>query len=175
MMEQRVTVRETDVNPGGGRVLHVYDTGPAEAGSAGARDARLPVFWLHGTPQIGAPVRVILVQVGKFRACMVNPEITDVGAEDFHVWDDCFSFPNLLVRVNRAYRATLRYIDMKGTVVTMDLDGPMAELLQHELDHLDGILALDQPTGLDPFAYRAEWEKNHKPTERYGPPRPREV
>ena len=43
MMEQRVTVRETDVNPGGGRVLHVYDTGPAEAGSAGARDARLPV------------------------------------------------------------------------------------------------------------------------------------
>jgi len=43
------------VNPGGGRVLHVYDTGPAEAGSAGARDARLPVFWLHGTPQIGAP------------------------------------------------------------------------------------------------------------------------
>jgi len=126
-------------------------------------------------PQIGAPVRVVLVEVGKFRACMVNPEITDVGAEDFHVWDDCFSFPNLLVRVNRAYRATLRYIDMKGTVVTMDLDGPMAELLQHELDHLDGILALDQPTGLDPFAYRAEWEKNHKPTERYGPPRPREV
>ena len=48
-------MRETDVSLGGGRVLHVYDTGPAEAGSAGARDARLPVFWLHGTPQIGAP------------------------------------------------------------------------------------------------------------------------
>jgi len=126
-------------------------------------------------PQIGAPVRVVLVEVGKFRACMVNPEITDVGADDFQVWDDCFSFPNLLVRVNRAYRATLRYADMKGKVVTMDLEGPMAELLQHELDHLDGILALDQPIGLDPFAYKTEWEKNHKPTERYGPPRPREV
>jgi len=112
-------------------------------------------------PQIGAPV--------------LNPEITDVGAEDFHVWDDCFSFPNLLVRVNRAFRATLRYTDMKGKIVIMDLEGPMAELLQHELDHLDGILAIDQPSGLDPFAYRAEWEKNHKPTERYGPPRPREV
>ncbi|PYP40187.1 MAG: hypothetical protein DMD48_04395 [Gemmatimonadetes bacterium] len=87
-------------------------------------------------PQIGAPVRVVLVEVGKFRATMVNPEITDVGAEDFHVWDDCFSFPNLLVRV---------------------------------------ILALDQPSGLDPFAYKAEWEKHHKPTERYGPPRPREI
>jgi len=126
-------------------------------------------------PQIGAPVRVVLVEVGKFRATMINPEITDVGAEDFHVWDDCFSFPNLLVRVNRAFRATLRYTDMKGKIVMMDLEGPMAELLQHELDHLDGILAIDQPSGLDPFAYRAEWEKNHKPTERYGPPRPREV
>src|SRR5437764_13541667 len=54
-MGQRVTVRETDVSPGGGRVLHVYDTGPAGAGTAGARDALVPVFWLHGTPQIGAP------------------------------------------------------------------------------------------------------------------------
>ena len=72
-------------------------------------------------PQIGAPVRVVLVEVGKFRACMINPEITDVGAEDFHVWDDCFSFPNLLVRVTRAYRATLRYTDMKGEVVIMEI------------------------------------------------------
>src|SRR5437016_6240165 len=69
----------------------------------------------------------------------------------------------------------VRYTDMKGKIMTMDLEGPMAELLQHELDHLDGILALDQPSGLDPFAYRAEWEKHHKPTERYGPPRLREV
>ena len=126
-------------------------------------------------PQIGAPVRVILVETGKFRATMINPEITDVGSDDFQVWDDCFSFPNLLVRVTRAYRATLRYTDLKGKVNTMDLEGPMAELLQHELDHLDGILAIDQPSGLDPFAFRTEWEKNHKPDERYGPPRPREV
>ena len=126
-------------------------------------------------PQIGAPVRVVLVETGKFRATMINPEITDVGSEDFQVWDDCFSFPNLLVRVTRAYRASLRYTDLKGKQVTMELEGAMAELLQHELDHLDGILAIDQPIGLDPFAYRAEWEKHHKPDERYSPPRPREV
>lgn len=53
--EQQVTVRVTEVSGGGGRVLRVYDTGPGEAGPAGARDARLPVFWLHGTPMIGAP------------------------------------------------------------------------------------------------------------------------
>ncbi len=51
----------------------------------------------------------------------------------------------------------------------------MAELLQHEIDHLDGILAVDRAIGLDPFAFRSEWEKNHDPAERYGPPKPREL
>src|SRR5712692_11787287 len=126
-------------------------------------------------PQIGAPVRVVLVEVGKFRATMINPEITDVGAEDFLVWDDCFSFPSLLVRVNRAYQITVNYTDPKGKQNTMELEGPMAELLQHEIDHLDGILALDRASGVDPFAFRSEWDKVHKLEERYGPPKPREV
>ena len=53
--------------------------------------------------------------------------------------------------------------------------GAMAELLQHEIDHLDGILAVDRATGLDPFAYRSEWEKRHELSDRYGSPRPREL
>lgn len=127
-------------------------------------------------PQIGAPVRVVFVEIkGKQRWVMVNPEITDVGSEDFLVWDDCFSFPNLLVRVTRAHRATLTYQDLEGETHTMELEGPMAELLQHEIDHLDGILAVDRASGLDPFAFRSEWEKLHDTAERYGPPKPREV
>jgi peptide deformylase len=51
----------------------------------------------------------------------------------------------------------------------------MAELLQHEIDHLDGILALDRPSGVDPFAFRSEWEKLHQPEDRYTAPKPREV
>ncbi len=127
-------------------------------------------------PQIGAPVRVVFVEIkGKQRWVMVNPEITDVGSEDFLVWDDCFSFPNLLVRVTRAYRATLTYQDLDGESHTMELEGPMAELLQHEIDHLDGILAVDRASGNDPFAFRSEWEKLHDGAERYGAPKPREV
>jgi len=126
-------------------------------------------------PQIGAPVRIVFVQIDKQRWTMINPEITDVGPDDFIVWDDCFSFPNLLVRVTRAYKATLVYTDLKGKEQTLQLEGPMAELLQHEIDHLDGILALDRATGLDPFSSRSEWVKIHEPEERYGPPRPREL
>jgi len=51
----------------------------------------------------------------------------------------------------------------------------MAELLQHEIDHLDGILAVDRASGNDPFAFRSEWEKLHDVAERYGPPKPRDV
>src|SRR3989441_357986 len=101
-------------------------------------------------PQIGAPVRIVFVQMDKQRWTMINPEITDVGPEDFLVWDDCFSFPNLYVRVSRAYTATLSYTDLKGKQHTMPLEGPMAELLQHEIAHLDGILALDRGAGPDP-------------------------
>jgi peptide deformylase len=126
-------------------------------------------------PQIGAPVRIVFVQMDKQRWTMINPEISDVGRDDFLVWDDCFSFPNLLVRVTRAYQITVSFTDLKGKQRTLPLEGAMAELLQHEVDHLDGILALDRPSGLDPLAFRSEWEKRHEPAERYGPPQPREM
>jgi len=117
----------------------------------------------------------VFVELDKQRWTMINPEITDVGPDDFLVWDDCFSFPGLLVRVTRAYQATLTYADLKGKQHTMQLEGPMSELLQHEIDHLDGILALDRATGLDPFSFRSEWEKVHDVSERYGAPKPREM
>ena len=126
-------------------------------------------------PQIGAPVRMVFLQVGKQRWTMVNPEIVDVGPDDFQVWDDCFCFPSLYVRVTRAYQVTLTYQDLQGNTHTMELTEGMAELLQHEIDHLDGILAVDRASGLDPFAFRKEWEKLHDASERYGRPQPREM
>jgi peptide deformylase len=126
-------------------------------------------------PQIGAPVRIVFVEITKQRWTLVNPEISDVGPDDFLVWDDCFSFPNLLVRVTRAYQITVSYTDLKGKPRTMQLEGPLAELLQHEIDHLDGILALDRASGLDPFALRSEWEKLYERDARYGLPKAREM
>ena len=97
-------------------------------------------------PQIGAPVRMVYVEMDKPWP-LINPEIVDIGNEDFEVWDDCFSFPNLLVRVSRAYRIRVRYQDPKGEWNEVELEGDRAELLQHEIDHLDGVLAVDRPHG----------------------------
>lgn len=120
-------------------------------------------------PQIGAPVRMVYVEMDR-PWVLINPEIMDIGNEDFSVWDDCFSFPNLLVRVSRAYRIRVRYQDLKGAWKEEDLEGDRAELLQHEIDHLDGVLAVDRPHGLDPFCLREEWNRLHGLGGRYGPP-----
>jgi peptide deformylase len=123
-------------------------------------------------PQIGAPVRIVYVEMEK-PWVLINPEIVEVGSDDFTVWDDCFSFPALLVRVQRAYRIRVRYQDARGETREVDLAGDRAELLQHEIDHLDGVLAVDRPHGLRPFCLREEWNRLYTSAQRYGPPEPR--
>lgn len=123
-------------------------------------------------PQIGAPVRIVYAEMDK-PWVLINPEIVDVGNEDFTVWDDCFSFPNMLVRVLRSYRILLRYQDLTGKSHEIELEGDRAELMQHEIDHLDGVLAVDRSHGLDPFCLREEWNRNYTERDRYGEPEQR--
>ena len=125
-------------------------------------------------PQVGAPIRMVHIELPGRRWTLVNPEIVDVGDQDFLVWDDCFSFPELLVRVQRAYQVTVRYQDPSGDAHTLEAEGDLAELLQHEIDHLDGVLAVDRATGVDPFCHREEWEKHWAAHGRYSSPTPRE-
>lgn len=125
-------------------------------------------------PQIGAPLRLLYVEIDR-PWFLVNPEIVDIGTADFLVWDDCFSIPDLLVRVQRAYEITVRYQDLSGARHEVTAKRDLAELLQHEIDHLDGVLCIDQPMGLDPFCYRTEWEKYHRGERRYGRTFPRDA
>lgn len=125
-------------------------------------------------PQIGAPIRLVYLDPDR-PMVLVNPEIVDIGDEDFSVWDDCFSFPDLMVRVQRAYRIEVAYQDLRGETHTLRAEGALAELLQHELDHLDGVLAVDRAAGLDPFCLRQEWHRHWEAAGRYGKPAPREA
>ncbi|MFQ5702834.1 MAG: peptide deformylase [Gemmatimonadales bacterium] len=135
--------------------------------------------WRHGmgrglaAPQIGAPVRVVYIEIEN-PVLLINPEITDVGTDDFLVWDDCFSIPDLLVRVQRAYRIKVSYQDLAGKTREMKASGDLAELLQHEIDHLEGLLMIDRPRGVDPFCLRQEWNKHYSDEGRYSEPIERE-
>jgi peptide deformylase len=101
-------------------------------------------------PQIAIPRRMIMVDLGAGPFAVINPEITDRSAETFELWDDCFSVPDRLVRVLRHRSISLTYRDEQFRLRRWDrLPADLAELLQHEIDHLDGILMTDRATGAD--------------------------
>src|ERR1700754_2308950 len=97
-------------------------------------------------PQIGALRRIIFIRMQPtgFTGALVNPEIIWNSPERIELWDDCFSFPDLMVRVSRAARVRVVYQDERGTVQRIEAENDLAELLQHEIDHLDGVLAVDR-------------------------------
>ena len=71
---------------------------------------------------------------------MVNPEITPVGSEKHLVWERCLSLPGIHGKVPRFKRITIQYQTIVGEMVETEARGSWASLLQHECDHLDGML-----------------------------------
>ena len=92
-------------------------------------------------PQIGVLKRFIYLNIDK-PIVLINPELYDFSDEKMEVWDDCLCFPGLLVKVERAKKVTLKFYDMNWEQHVWKLDGDLSELIQHEYDHLNGILAI---------------------------------
>ena len=112
-------------------------------------------------PQIGISQRFIALNLGDGSFTLVNPEIIWHSEQSFTMWDDCMCFPDTLVKVRRFESISLRYIDEAGnTIEWLRLDRPLSELLQHELDHLDGVLALDLALDSNSTVARQEFEAN---------------
>lgn len=91
-------------------------------------------------PQIGVFKRLVSIHIGE-PTVFLNPRLVDLSNDRLLLWDDCMSFPELLVRVERHKTCMIRYCDLDWNDQEMPLKGDMSELLQHECDHLDGILA----------------------------------
>ncbi len=91
-------------------------------------------------PQIGIKKRLIYMYMDK-PYVFVNPTMTFPDNETYILMDDCMSFPGLMVKVQRYKRADLSYLDENFNPQNMHLEGDFSELLQHEYDHLDGVLA----------------------------------
>ena len=91
-------------------------------------------------PQIGVKKRVLYMNVGE-PVLLINPVLEFPDGEMMEVMDDCMSFPGLLVKVDRYRRCRIHYKDRNWQDEEMELEGDLSELLQHEEDNLDGILA----------------------------------
>src|ERR1700722_4360803 len=122
-------------------------------------------------PQIGAAVRVIFLQLpGAEPWPLVNPEVIHRSEEKIVVWDACLSFLSIFMQVERNREITVRYQDLQGEWHQLQAgeERNLSELLQHEIDHLDGVLALDRITDIRTLCTREEFEKRYRAHSPYG-------
>lgn len=107
-------------------------------------------------PQIGVPVRMVFTNVDAPRH-LVNPRIVFSSTETMALWDDCLSVPDFLVWVRRSRSITVEYQDLQGENHSWQARDAVAELLQHEIDHLDGVLLIDRAHGPNAVYSRDEY------------------
>lgn len=106
-------------------------------------------------PQIGVFKRLLYMYIDK-PVIFINPTLEFIEDDMMEILDDCMSFPQLLVRVRRYKKCVIKYIDMQWQPRKIMLEGDLSELLQHEYDHLDGILATMRAIDNKSFFLRSE-------------------
>ena len=114
-----------------------------------AEELRLFAYWLPaqgGNPEIEPTI-------------VVNPEIRLVDPELEEDWEGCLSIPGLRGLVPRARRIKVKGRTVDGQTLSFTADGFQARVIQHEFDHLDGVVFLDRMTSVRSLAFEEEWER----------------
>lgn len=104
-------------------------------------------------PQLGIMKRLIYMNIDK-PVVLINPKLTHLSEETFELWDDCMSLPNLLVKVKRHKSLRVKYLDENWEEQETEMTDDLSELLQHEYDHLDGILCTMRAIDSKSFRWR---------------------
>lgn len=121
-------------------------------------------------PQLGAAVRMVYSTLGEHRV-LVNPAITARSAESWTPWETCLSFSvEFFCTVRRARWIDVSYRSLDGEHHSLRATGDLGHLLQHEIDHLDGIVAVDRITATETLCMRQEFELRHRDDSPYRAP-----
>ncbi len=114
------------------------------------------VFEMHDTmvrdrgiglaaPQVGVSLRVFIVGIdGEPLRIFINPKITATSEETVEYEEGCLSFPGLYFNVTRPAAVDIEAVDVRGKPFKLNADGILARVIQHEYDHLDGVLFIDR-------------------------------
>src|SRR3989344_769454 len=95
-------------------------------------------------PQIGLGLRIAVIEISGKRIVLINPRITAHSREKILFEEGCLSIPEKIYSIVRASRVTARYCDEDGRKCKIKASGLFAIALQHEIDHLDGIVIADR-------------------------------
>ena len=110
-------------------------------------------------PQIGVSKRVVLIDMLGFESSLINPKIVHTSKRKVEVWDSCFCFNfSFYVLVDRYYAIRVEFFDREGHKHVLDAKDELSALLQHEIDHLDGILATDRMKDKG-IMMQSEWKR----------------
>ena len=115
-------------------------------------------------PQVHEGLRVFVAGVDDRddpmpRIALINPEVTQVGRTIEEDWEGCLSIPDIRGRVPRAQEIRVVAVDRDGKAVSMTATGLPARVIQHETDHLDGILFLDRMKSADSLTFFDEYTR----------------
>jgi peptide deformylase len=99
-------------------------------------------------PQVGDSRRIIVIDVGEGPSALVNPEIVESDDGSVSIEEGCLSLPDIHVHVHRPGAVRVRGFDADGKTVDQTLEGMSARAIQHEIDHLNGVLIIDHASAL---------------------------
>lgn len=122
-------------------------------------------------PQIGELKRIVVMDLAKEGETpdpivMINPEILKYSDETVTTEEGCLSIPEIYYEVERPAEVTVRYTDLDGKVVERDANDRLAICIQHELDHLDGVLYIDYLSRLKRDRVLKKFQKAEKLSKR---------
>ncbi|NTV41211.1 MAG: peptide deformylase [Candidatus Moranbacteria bacterium] len=95
-------------------------------------------------PQVGQSLRLCIIEVEGTLYVLINPKITAKSKNKVILEEGCLSFPGIFLPISRASQVQVRYLDQTGKPQKIKADGLLSQALQHEIDHLDGVLFIDR-------------------------------
>ena len=124
-------------------------------------------------PQVDESLRVVIIEIRNTNlrygvqelfplTIFVNPEIELIDSQTAGFWEGCLSIPGMRGYVERPQNISVSFMDELGDFSTLDLHGFPATVLQHELDHLDGVLYVDRMKDLRSLSFEDEWTRHLK-------------
>jgi len=102
-------------------------------------------------PQIGQNIRLILVSSKSGPLCMINPKITKKSWRKEWGEEGCLSIPGIYGQVKRHKKLHCKYLDQQGKSVKITAEGLLARIIQHEIDHLNGVLFIDKAKNIEGY------------------------
>jgi peptide deformylase len=118
-------------------------------------------------PQVHEGVRMFVAALegdeGRMQVVpFINPAVTPLTSDKVDDWEGCLSIPDIRGRVPRFHAVRVSALDRKGKPFEVELEGFAARVIQHETDHLDGVLFFDRMTSFETLTFLEEFSRYHR-------------